>query len=163
MRSISHGIRSGVALAIALIVCFAAQALGAMLTFPNLDWYATLAKPGFIPPNSVFSVAWTILYALSAVAAWILWRAPGEAEERKERLIAFGIQLNVGVFWSAAFFSAHSPGLGLAVVMAFLLTILMTLALFDRLSREAALLLVPLLLWVCFAAGLNFAIWFPNR
>jgi len=64
------------------------------------------------------------------------------------------------VVWSYAFFWLHSPALGLAVIMAFLITITITIVVFDRTSRLAALLLMPLLLWVCFAAGLNFAIWF---
>jgi benzodiazapine receptor len=71
----------------------------------------------------------------------------------------------VGVLWSVAFFSLHSPALALGVITAFLIAIAIaiTIVLFDRLSRVASLLLMPLLLWVCFAAGLNFAIWFLNR
>jgi tryptophan-rich sensory protein len=150
-------------LLIALLVCFAAQAAGAGLTFPNLGWYATLTKPGFTPPNSIFPIVWTILYAVMAVAAWIFWRAAGKEEDRRLGLIWFGIQLVLGVLWSAAFFGLHSPSLGLGIIMVLLIAIAITIVLFDRLSRLAAILLVPLLLWVCFATGLNFAIWFLNR
>jgi tryptophan-rich sensory protein len=73
-------------------------------------------------------------------------------------MIWFFIQLVVGVLWSAAFFWLHNPALGLGVIMVFLITIV----LFDRLSRVAALLLIPLALWVCFATGLNFAFLFLN-
>jgi len=151
------------ALLVALLACFAAQAAGAALTFPNLGWYATLTKPGFTPPNSTFPIVWTILYAVMAVAAWIFWRAPGKEGDRKLGLIWFGIQLVLGVLYSAAFFGLHSPSLGLGLIMAFLIAIAITIVLFDRLSRLAAILLVPLLLWVCFATGHNFAIWFLNR
>ena len=68
----------------------------------------------------------------------------------------------MGVLWSFAFFGLHSPALGLGVIMAFLIAIVITIVVFDRTSRLAALLMMPLLLWVCFAAGLNFAIWFLN-
>lgn len=146
----------------AALGCLLALVIGGALTRPNLDWYATLAKPGFTPPNVAFPVAWTILYALSAVAAWIVWHTPGKDENHRLAIIWFFIQLVVGVLWSVAFFWLHSPALGLGVIMAFLIAIVITIVVFDRASRVAALLLVPLLLWVCFAAGLNFAILFLN-
>lgn len=158
-----HAMHPLVALLIALVVCFAAQAAAALMTFPNLDWYATLNKPGFTPPNSAFPIVWTILYALMAVAAWMFWRAPGEEGDRRLGLIAFGVQLVLGVLWTAAFFWAHRLGLALVVNMAFLVAIAVTIVLFDRSSRMAAVLLVPLLLWMCFATGLNSAIWLLNQ
>ena len=117
---------------IAALGCLAALVAGGALTRPNLDWYATLAKPGFTPPNSAFPVAWTILYALSAVAAWIVWHAPGKDEDHRLAIIWFFIQLVVGVLWSVAFFWLHSPALGLGVIMAFLIAIVITIVLFDR-------------------------------
>jgi translocator protein len=147
---------------VAAVGCLAALLIGGALTRPNLDWYATLEKPGFTPPNGAFPIAWTILYALSAVAAWLVWHAPGKEEDQRLAMIWFFIQLAVGVLWSVAFFWLHSPALGLAVIMAFLIAIVITIVVFDRLSRVASLLLIPLALWVCFAIGLNFAILFLN-
>jgi tryptophan-rich sensory protein len=147
---------------LAALGCVIALVLGGALTRPNLDWYATLQKPGFTPPNGVFPIVWPILYALMALSAWIAWRAPGKESDRKLAFIWFFIQLAVGVLWSVAFFALHSPGLGLLVIMALLIAIVITIVLFDRLSRTAALLLIPLALWVCFATGLNFAIWSLN-
>jgi tryptophan-rich sensory protein len=147
---------------LAALGCIIALVLGGALTRPNLDWYATLQKPGFAPPNGVFPIVWPILYAMMALSAWIAWRSPGKDSDRKLAFIWFFIQLAVGVLWSVAFFTLHSPGLGLAVIMAFLIAIVITIVWFDRLSRVAALLLIPLALWVCFAIGLNFAIWFLN-
>jgi tryptophan-rich sensory protein len=147
---------------LAALGCIIALVLGGALTRPNLDWYATLQKPGFAPPNGVFPIVWPILYAMMALSAWIAWRSPGKDSDRKLAFIWFFIQLAVGVLWSVAFFTLHSPGLGLAVIMAFLIAIVITIVWFDRLSRVAALLLIPLALWVCFATGLNFAIWFLN-
>ena len=65
--------------------------------------------------------------------------------------------------WSLAFFRLRSPGSGLVVILVLLVAIAVTIVLFDRSSRTAALLLVPYLLWVCFAAALNFAFWILNR
>ena len=147
---------------IAAFGCLAALVIGGALTRPNLDLYAMLQKPGFTPPNGAFPIAWTILYALSAVAAWFAWLTPGKEQDHRLAIIWFFIQLIVGVLWSFAFFGLHSPALGLGVIMAFLIAIVITIVVFDRTSRLAALLMMPLLLWVCFAAGLNFAIWFLN-
>ena len=147
---------------IAAAACAAALVIGGALTRPNLDWYATLAKPSFAPPNSVFPVVWPILYALMAISAWLAWRAPGKEEDRKLAMIWFFIQLAIGVLWSVAFFVMHSPAAGLGVIMAFLVAIAITIVFFDRLSRLAAVLLMPLLLWVCFATGLNAAILLLN-
>ena len=147
---------------IAVAACAAALIVGGALTRPNLDWYATLAKPGFAPPNGAFPIAWTILYTLTAISAWLAWRASGKEEDRKLAMIWFFAQLAIGVLWSVAFFVMHSPALGLGVVMAFLLAIAITIVYFDRLSRLASVLLFPLLLWVCFATGLNTAILLLN-
>lgn len=155
--------RDVIALSVALGVCFAASAIGGLLTAPNLPWYETLERPGFAPPNSVFPVVWTVLYALMAIAVWLFWRARGTEQDRKLGLIWFAIQLVLNVAWSFAFFWLHSPASGLFVILLLLAAIAVTIVLFDRSSRSAALLLVPYLLWVCFAAGLNFAFWFLNR
>jgi benzodiazapine receptor len=154
--------RSTIALLIALAACFTAWALGGALTRPNLDWYATLAKPSFSPPNATFPVVWTILYAMMAVAAWLVWRTPGKDEDKKVGLIWFAIQLLIGVLWSVAFFALHSPLYGFGVILALIVAIVITIAYFDRVSRPAALLLMPYVLWVAFAAGLNFTIWLLN-
>ena len=154
--------RSIIALIIALVVCFAASGVGGLLTQPNLDWYATLTKPSFAPPNGAFPIVWTILYVMMAVSAWLVWRNPGKDEDKKYALIWFGIQLVIGVLWSFAFFWLHAPAYGFGVIMVLLVSIVITIVLFDRLSRPASLLLFPYVLWVCFAAGLNFTIWVLN-
>lgn len=145
----------------AVAVCFLAASAGNMLTIPNLDWYETLAKPGFTPPDSVFAPVWTVLYALMAVALFLVWRAP-EDENRRLAFIWFGIQLVLNVAWSGAFFHLQSPALGFLVVMLLLGAIAITIAMFHRVSAWAALLLLPYLLWVAFAAVLNLAIWIAN-
>jgi benzodiazapine receptor len=154
--------RSVIALLIALAACFAAWALGGVLTRPNLDWYATLTKPNFTPPNSAFPIVWTILYAMMAVAAWLVWRAPDKKGDKTVGLIWFGIQLVISVLWSVAFFALHSPPYGFGVILALIVAIVITIVYFAKVSRTAALLLMPYVLWVAFAAGLNFTIWMLN-
>ena len=128
----------------AVLGCVAALAAGGLLTRPNLDWYATLNKPGFQPPNRAFTIVWPILYAMMAVSAWLAWKAPCKDEDRK-----------------LAFIVLHPARARRALVLRVLLAA-QSGVLFDRLSRIAALLLVPLALWVCYATALNFAFFMPN-
>ena len=162
MATAETSTRSSVIPIIAVLACVAALAAGGLLTRPNLDWYATLRKPGFEPPNRAFTIVWPILYAMQAVAAWLAWRAPGKDEDRKLAFILFFSQLALGVLWSFAFFWLQNPAAGLVVIMAFLIDIVITIVMFDRLSRIAALLLVPLALWVSYATALNFAFFMLN-
>lgn len=154
--------RSLIGLGVSGVICFAAAFLGNAFTRPNLDWYATLVKPSFTPPNGVFPVVWTILFAMMAVAAWLVWRAHGDEGEKRTALVWFAIQLAFNVLWPFAFFGMHGPLFGLGVIMALIVAIVITIVYFDKLSRLAALMLVPYILWVGFAAGLNFTIWLLN-
>jgi translocator protein len=147
---------------IAVGLVFFDSLIGQLATFPNLiPWYASLAKPGFSPPAALFGPGWTLLYALMALAFWRILILP----DQKGRKLAIGLflaQLALNVVWAWAFFGAHSPLLGLIdIVPQFALTAA-TLALFWRLDRFAGLCLLPLLLWVGFAAALNFEIWRLN-
>jgi benzodiazapine receptor len=154
--------RSLIGLGITLLICFGASFVGNAFTAPNLAWYATLEKPGFNPPNSVFPIVWTILFAMMAVSAWLVWRAEGDEGDKKTALTWFGVQLALNVAWPFAFFQMQSPIFGLAVILWLVVAIGMTMVFFDRVSRVAALSLAPYLLWVCFASGLNFAVWALN-
>jgi translocator protein len=154
--------RSLIGLGVALAASFAASLIGSALTRPNLDWYATLVKPGFTPPDGAFPVVWTILFVMMAVAAWLVWRARADEGDKKVALVWYGIQLVLNVAWSFAFFFMHSPPAGFGVIMALIVAIVITIVTFAKVSRDAALLLVPYLLWVGFAAGLNFTIWVLN-
>jgi translocator protein len=161
---VSHGDKQKlIALVAAVALCFTAWAVGGMLAGPNLAWYRMLNRPSFAPPDSVFSVVWTLLYAMMVLAAWQFWRSKGTYEDRRLGLICFATQLALTVAWSFSFFWLRSPEAGLFVILLLLVAIAITIVVFDRLSRPAALLLVPYLLWVCFATALNFAFWFLNR
>ena len=154
--------RSLIGLAVATVACFGASVIGGVLTRPNLDWYATLVKPGFTPPNGAFPIIWTILFVMMAISAWLVWRSAGDEGDRKTALVWFGIQLAINVAWSFAFFFMHSPPLGFGVIMALIIAIVITIVLFAKVNSAASLLLIPYVLWVGFAAGLNFTIWVLN-
>ncbi len=142
--------------------CLLAWLLGSALTEPNLGWYATLAKPGFTPPNAVFPVAWTVLFVLMAVSAWLVWRADAPDGDKRTALTWFGVQLVLNTGWTFAFFFMQSTAAGLAAILVLLVAIVITIVFFARVSRPAALLLLPYVLWVGFATALNAGVWILN-
>ncbi len=151
-----------VALAFLVVVLLIGQLGGAITAPALLDWYPTLAKPEFTPPNWVFPVAWTFLYILMAVAAWLVWRAAGGFMRAPDAFGFWALQLALNLAWSFLFFGLRSPGLGLLCVLALMVVIALTIAAFLKRSRPAAWLLIPYLLWVGFATALNFEIWRMN-
>lgn len=142
-----------------LLLCYAASALG-VLFMPG-DWYASLNKPAWNPPNWVFGPVWTLLYGMMAVAAWLVWQQGGFALQRRP-LRLFLIQLGLNALWTPLFFGLRSPGLAFVDIILLWLAIVATLISFWRVSRPATWLLVPYLAWVSFAAVLNGTIWWLN-
>jgi tryptophan-rich sensory protein len=141
-----------------LAVSAAAAALGGLFTASSVTtWYPTLTKPSWTPPADLFGPVWTLLYALIAVGAWIVWRQGG-LRANAAAFTAYGAQLVLNCAWSWIFFVQRSPGWACVEICVLWLVILITVVLFFRRSRLAGWLLVPYLLWVGYAAVLNFAI-----
>lgn len=155
-------VRQLAVLLVLLAICLGTGVLGAVLTAASVrDWYPTLSKPGWTPPDWVFGPVWTALYVMLAFAAWLVWRRVGwEASRRALGLFAAQLLLNAG--WSGLFFALHSPASAFADILLLWAAIIATLWSFRRVSAVAAGLLVPYLLWVTFAAILNGAIWRMN-
>jgi len=155
--------RQALSLVISVAICLGAAGIGFLLTAPSLGtWYPTLVKPGWNPPNWVFGPVWTFLYVSMAVAAWLVWRWSQELPVRVP-LRLFSVQLALNVAWSGIFFYLHHIGVAVAEVLLLWSFILATTVAFRRVSRAAALLMVPYLAWVSFAAYLNFTVWRLNR
>jgi benzodiazapine receptor len=151
-----------VALAVSAALCFGTEAAGGALTAAAVrDWYPTLAKPAWTPPSWVFGPVWTLLFALMAASAWLVWRRSGP-RGAGVALGLFGAQLVLNAGWSLLFFALCSPGAALIEINVLWVAIAATIAAFARVSRAAALLLVPYLLWVGYATALNAAVWSMN-
>ena len=149
--------------AAAILPVVLAAALGSLATQPNIPtWYATLAKPAFTPPNWVFAPVWSLLYLAMAAAVWRILSLPQAEPGRRAALTAFYVQLTLNAAWSFAFFAAHSPLIGLVVIVALLAAILWAVRRFASLDRLSAFLLVPYAAWVAYATALNAAIWWLN-
>lgn len=152
-------LRQGVGLIGWLLVSFAAAAFGGL--FAPGEWYASLKKSAWNPPGWVFGPLWTALYAMMAVAAWLVWRRDGFAAQRRP-LVLFLAQLALNAAGTPLFFGLRRPGLAFADIVLLWLAIVGTLVAFRRVSRTAAWLLVPYSAWVSFAAALNYALWRLN-
>lgn len=151
--------RDALGLVAFLALAFGVLLLGASATSPSfVEWYPTLRKPSWTPPGWAFGPVWTLLYPMVAVSGWRAWR---EGRGRK-RLLIYLVQMALNAAWPWLFFAARQPALALVDVVVLFAAILATAVAFWRVHRGAALLLVPYLGWVGFAAALNYAIWRLN-
>lgn len=143
-------------LGVFVLLAFAAGFVGSR--FLPGDWYATLAKPSFNPPNSVFAPVWSALYLLMAIAAWRSWRKSGID-------VAIGLwlaQLVLNAAWPWLFFGRHLLAVALMGIIALLALIIVTTAAFFRRDRAAGWMMLPYIAWVGFATLLNAALWQLN-
>lgn len=144
-----------------LVLCFLAAAIGSLGSMDAPSFYGQLQQPQWAPPPSVFGPVWSLLYTLMAIAAWLVWREGGFKAQR----LALGVflaQLALNALWSWTFFAWQLGAVSLANIVVLLALIGVTIALFWRVQRWAAALLVPYLLWVGFATALNFTLWRMN-
>jgi benzodiazapine receptor len=146
-----------------VIICLLAGFIGSVFTSPSIPaWYATLTKPSFNPPDWVFAPVWTILFVLMGISAYLVWNKGLQNKDVKISLFIFGIQLVLNALWSFLFFGLHSPFYAFVEIILLWAAIALTILNFFKISRRAGLLLLPYILWVSFAALLNFTIWRLN-
>jgi translocator protein len=150
-------------IAISVTVCLIIGFLSSFATQSSVnDWYLELNKPSFNPPNWIFAPVWTVLYIMMGVAAGIVWAKGFYHIWVKTALYHFGIQLLFNALWSIIFFGFKNPFAALLVILALLVLLIFTIKWFKVVSTTAAYLLIPYLLWVCFATALNYKIWELN-
>ncbi|TVP52544.1 MAG: tryptophan-rich sensory protein [Halomonadaceae bacterium] len=144
-----------------IVLLAVVAALGAIASVNAGDFYQQLTQPDWAPPGAVFGPVWTLLYLMMALSAWLVWRQRAWQGARGA-LTLFVLQLVPNVLWSWLFFAWHQGGLAFANILLLLGLIVATVVAFWQQRPLAALLLVPYLLWVSFAAFLNLAIWQLN-
>lgn len=151
-------------LAISIIVCELAGAVGSIFTAPKISgWYSALNKPPFNPPSWLFGPVWTALFFLMGIAFYFVREKFGSDKRVKGALIIFGVQLALNVFWSVLFFGLQNPFYAFVEIIVLWLAILASIIAFKKIDKKAAYLMLPYILWVSFALVLNFAIWRLNR
>lgn len=145
-------------MAIAIVICELAGIVGSIFTTPAIGvWYATLPKPLLAPPNWVFAPVWTTLFLLMGIAVFLVWKKSWNMREKRLAILIFTLQLLLNVLWSALFFGQRDPASAFLEIIFLWLAIIFTIDVFGKISKPAAWLLVPYLLWVTFASYLNYS------
>lgn len=144
-----------------VVFTFVFAAIGAFATSQAGAFYQQLDRPEWAPPAWLFGPAWTVLYALMAVAAWRVYRTASERNVRPE-LTLYVAQLALNALWSWLFFAWHNGPLAFAEIIVLWLAIAATIVAFGRRDRLAGLLLLPYIAWVTFAGALCYSIWQRN-
>jgi translocator protein len=142
-------------------VCIAAGAVGAIASADAGTFYGELSRPHWAPPAWLFAPVWTALYAMMAVSAWEIWRTSGFARARTA-LVLFVAQLAANSLWTWIFFAWNRGAMAFVEILILWCLIVATIASFWRLRVPAALMLLPYLAWVTFAALLTFSTWRRN-
>jgi tryptophan-rich sensory protein len=155
-------LRQPIGLIVSVALCLGAGFVGSRFNIGSVaTWYPTLSKPAWTPPAWVFAPAWTALYCLMGIAAWLVWSRAGWAAARVP-LILFAIQLGLNIAWSGIFFGLRMPAWAFAEIVLLWVAIAATTSKFWPVSRAAGWLMIPYVAWVTYAAALNFAIWQLN-
>jgi tryptophan-rich sensory protein len=126
-------------------------------------WYSDLSRPSFTPPDWTFGVVWPILYVMMGISAFLIWERGINKRQVKVALGLFVIQLVLNGLWTPIFFGLHMIAIALFEIVLLWAAILLTILAFWRISKAAAFLLFPYILWVSFAVVLNAAFWYLNR
>jgi benzodiazapine receptor len=145
-------------LIIAIIICQLAGVIGSIFTTSSIQtWYALLNKPLFNQPNWIFAPVWLTLFTLMGISLYLVWN-----KASKFSLIIFSIQLILNLIWSLLFFGLHFPLYAFIEIVSLWISIVLTIISFFKVSRAAGLILLPYIIWVSFAAILNYFIFILN-
>jgi tryptophan-rich sensory protein len=142
-----------------IAACLLAALTGAV--FRPGDWYERLIKPSWRPPNQLFAPVWSVLYLMIAISGWLIWRQAGFVGTTPP-LAIYALQLVLNAAWTPLVFGLHRIDLGFFDIVLVWLSIVATIVLFYPIHLVAAMLLLPYLAWITFAAALNFALWRLN-
>lgn len=144
-------------------ICELAGIIGSIFTFSSVKtWYLTLNKPSFNPPSSIFGPVWTILYLLMGVSLYLILLKLKKNKSVKYAVKTFFIHLVFNSLWSIVFFGFHNLSLSLVIIVILLGLIIYLIKLFEKIDKNASMLLLPYVAWVAFATVLNFTIWSLN-
>lgn len=150
-------------LIIAIVACEFVGIAGSFFTASSIPtWYAGLARPQLAPPNWIFGPVWTTLFLLMGISLYLVWKKGFKDRTAKIAVGIFIGQLVLNFFWSVIFFGLRNPGWAFIEIIFLWLSIVASILFFKKISRTAAWLLLPYLVWVIFAAYLNFSIWTLN-
>ncbi len=151
------------ALLMALIIPLAVGALSAVLSAKGMTAYGSVNKPPLSPPAWAFPVAWTILYLLMGWSAYLVYMADADRDQKFVALAFFAFQLVLNFMWSIIFFSWGAYLFAFVWLVLLLAAVVMCTLRFFDISKLAACLMIPYIIWLCFAAYLNMGAYLLNR
>jgi translocator protein len=150
-------------LIVSILAVFLAGAVGTVYTLKEITtWYVSLIKPSWTPPNWAFGPIWSTLYVLMGISLFLIWREGLERKDVKIAILVFAVQLVINVGWSIIFFATHNIIGGLVLVIILWISILINILVFYRISKPAAIILIPYLIWVTIAGYLNYTVFVLN-
>lgn len=145
-----------------IVLTEAVGALAGLLTRSGVQAFQSVQQPALMPPNIVFPIVWSVLYALMGIGAARIYQLP-PSEGRTRSLGIFLFQLIVNFFWSLFFFNMQAFGFSFLWLILLWVLILLMIRSYWKLDKAAAWLQVPYLLWVTFAGYLNYMVWMLNK
>ena len=149
---------------IAIIIPLVVGGLSALLTMGSMDLYETIIQPPLAPPAILFPIVWTILYTLMGISSGIIYNSQNGTEAaRNNALAVYALQLFINFIWSIVFFNLRAFLPAFVLILVLWVLIIVMIIRFYKIDKTAALLQIPYLLWVTFAAYLTLAIYILNR
>jgi len=149
-----------------LTVCIAIPllvgAVAGALTANSMEVFATVEKPPFAPPGWLFPVVWTILYTLMGISSYLILTSDAEENAKERAIRVYGLQLLVNFLWPTFFFNFRWYGFSFFWLLLLWFLVIVMISRFREISRLAAYMNIPYLLWLTFAAYLNWGIWRLN-
>lgn len=156
-------ISSTAKLFISILLCQATGIVSSLLSnISGNDWFEKLKKPIWFPPNYLFGIVWSILYLLMGISLWLIWKSNYDKEKKDKAILFFLFQLTANFLWSIIFFRFHLPIVAQIDILIMLNLIIITAIKFYPISKMAAFLFIPYIVWVCFATILNMSILILN-
>lgn len=162
MNNTRTGTRAKSPLALCIFISLGAGAIGALVSANSSKVISSIKVPAYQPPQWVFPVVWTVLFLLMGISSWLVAGSDKPYEQRQDAWKIYLWQLAFNILWSAVFFRLrlfYAALFCIVILWGFIIAMIIS---FSRCSRVAALLQVPYLLWVTFAAVLNRAIAMMN-
>lgn len=150
-------------LIICILIPLLVGGLSALLTGNSMESFSTLNKPSFAPPAWLFPVAWTVMYTLMGVSSYLILTSVAPKEDKESALKIYAIQLSVNFLWSIFFFNLELYLFAFFWLLLLWGLVLVMLVRFYKINKTAAFINVPYILWLTFAAVLNFTIWLLNN
>lgn len=148
-----------VSIAVVLLIGFASS----FFTAGSIDsWYKNIEKPAFNPPNWIFGPVWTILYIMIGLSFYLVWTSDAKSNLKNKAYIIFAVQLALNFIWTLLFFGNQMIFGAFAEIIFLWVAILLNILAFYRISKLSGILMIPYLLWVSFAALLNYSIGILN-